>query len=137
MNISGEFVIVDSKLKLHLRKNVTVIYTTPPDAPSAKPDDLFADAAPKVVAVTEPYYNAISLYHRDPKKGLEAAQQSVADWPPSNSNAIWAHNLIGSIWYKKRKINEAIKEYETAINADPGFAMAYYNLGLARRDQGK
>jgi len=137
MNISGEFVIVDSKLKLRLRKNATVIYTTRSDAPSAKPDDLYAEAAPRIFAVTEPYYNAIALSHRDLQGGLEAAQQIVADWPPSTSSAVWAHNLMGTIWHKKRKLDKAIQEYQQAIDIDTTFATPYYNLGLVLRERGQ
>ena len=134
-NISGEFVIVDSKLRLRLRKNATVIYTTPSDAPSAKPDELYTAATSRIFAVTEPYYNAIELSHQDLKGGLEAAQQIIADWPPSSLSAIWAHNLMGTIWHKKRNLDKAIEEYQMAINIDSTFATAYYNLGLALREQ--
>ncbi len=137
MNISGEFIFTESKLKLRLRKNATVIYTTPSTINSTNPDDLFADAAQTVFTVTEPYYVLVALSHRNPEKALDAAQQIIAAESPFSANTAWAHNLIGTIWFKKRKITKAMEEYQNAVTADPKFALAYYNLGVVLRELGK
>src|SRR5262249_10150284 len=42
-----------------------------------------------------------------------------------------AHNVLGTILYKKRCLDEAIAEYQKAIDLKPDLAVAHNNIGLA------
>lgn len=41
------------------------------------------------------------------------------------------HNNLGETYYKKRRFDEAIREFQTALRLNPGFAVAHNNLGTA------
>lgn len=48
----------------------------------------------------------------------------------------FAHNNLGDTYIKQGHINEAIKEFKTAISLKPDLGRAYYNLGNAYVEQG-
>lgn len=45
--------------------------------------------------------------------------------------------IQGTLMYRKGKVDEAIKNYDLAIQLEPNCAEAYYNKGCALENQGK
>lgn len=135
-NISGEITFVDNQIGLRLRKNGVVFYTSPEGVFRERPDELFAYAAPAVFDVTEPYLSAAARSHTHPADAIEMAKRIIADWPQSDHNVAWAHNLIGLILHRRHRLAEAISHYQSAIKLDHRIATAYNNWGLALREQG-
>jgi tetratricopeptide (TPR) repeat protein len=139
-NISGELTLVDQELHLRLRKNTGVIYESVTAHNPDQPDTLFTDAAPAVFAATEPYFNAVAKSAAEPEVALKITREIIADWPPTDPNVVWAHNLLGLIQYHKRRLDDnagALAEFKWAILHAPRFAPAHINLGIMYREQGR
>ena len=54
-----------------------------------------------------------------------------------NPNVAFAHNNLANILLKQRRIDDAIAEFNKALELDPGDAKAHSNLGLALVQQGR
>jgi tetratricopeptide (TPR) repeat protein len=52
-------------------------------------------------------------------------------------NNYLAHNNLGTAFFKKDRINEAISQFQEVIRLKPDFANAHYNLGLALDEKGQ
>lgn len=52
-------------------------------------------------------------------------------------NSERAHNNLGLAYQKKGQLNEAIREYLTALKFNPDYAKAHINLGIAYGQQGR
>ena len=141
-DISGEITLDGSRVRLRLRKNGALFYTSA-EVDEADRDELFVIAAPKVFESTQPYLNAYLASQKDPTQGLEAAKRIIADWRVSDKrdkNVVLAHVLIGSIMYSRGRLTDAIHEYNQAIQVDdksPHVAMAHTKLGDALLDRGE
>ena len=48
-----------------------------------------------------------------------------------------ALNLMGKIYHRQNKIDEAIGQYQKALKLDNSFAEAHFDLGVALFDQGQ
>lgn len=53
---------------------------------------------------------------------------------PKNSRP---YNDIGNVFYVKGLLNDAIKQYQTAIRLKPDFLEAHYNLGMVYAEKGR
>jgi len=47
------------------------------------------------------------------------------------------HNNLGVAYQEQGRLDDAVKEYQAAINLTPDYVDAYYNLGLVYRTQGR
>lgn len=65
---------------------------------------------------------------------------------PRSQHQKWPYYLLrkynissiqGTLMYRKGKVDEAIKNYDLAIQLEPNCAEAYYNKGCALENQGK
>ncbi|MCQ4575509.1 MAG: tetratricopeptide repeat protein [Candidatus Brocadiales bacterium] len=109
-------------------------------------DELYAKG--EYPAATEVYTSAIEietedtdLYHRLGRSFIKTSQHDKAipvyekvvkmlgkNGPTEKLRQ--AHNNLGWLYTQKNRFNEAELAYLRAIKADPGYANAYYNLGL-------
>ncbi len=135
--VSGEITIVDEKLWLRLRKNGRDLYTSIAGIDPKRPDDLFAAAAQKIFEGSDPYLLGTALIDSDPSKSLELARRIISDRPKTDPDIPWAHTLIGRILFAQNRFEEAITEFQTAIDLDPHTAMHHNNLCFALITQHK
>jgi tetratricopeptide (TPR) repeat protein len=159
-NISGEIMRVGQELKLRLRKNGGVVYESAVripqgpdrvDATDLKKDlkealeALFDGAALGVFANTDPYFEAVANSDKNPEAAFDLAKRIIADWPASDQNVVWAHNLLGLLLYQKGKLDGdtgAVAEFKkmrdyAGLWDDARVATAHLNLGLAYNEQGR
>jgi tetratricopeptide (TPR) repeat protein len=68
---------------------------------------------------------------------LDARIQQTLAGLRANPNSAALHNELGSLLVLKQFPNDAQKEFELAVNADPHFYPAWYNLGLIRESRGQ
>jgi tetratricopeptide (TPR) repeat protein len=129
-NITGEFTVADHKLWLRLRQNGKMFYEHSEAGNQPNPDELMKKAAMDVVAVTVPYLKAVLASHTDPTAAIDIARRIIADWPETDDNVVWAHNLIGTIYFRQHRLDEAVEEFSEAIRLNDRFATAHNNLGL-------
>ncbi len=54
--------------------------------------------------------------------------------PSSNSASV--HNEVGDLYLRKGMYDEAMEEYKKAIEADPGYAIAHFNLSIVYDKKG-
>jgi Flp pilus assembly protein TadD len=47
------------------------------------------------------------------------------------------HNNLGVAYQEQGRLDDAIKEYQTAINLKPDYADAHNNLGAAHKKKGR
>jgi len=99
-------------------------------------DYLMLQAAIHIYRHTQPfilasYYNSVNK--RD--SALEIVKEIVRD--KNNANKAWAYNLWGNMLHDQKEYDEAINKYNIALNEDPKFVLAHYNLGIAYCDDGK
>ncbi len=65
------------------------------------------------------------------KQNIEIAKmhQEIKINPKNPQNAE-RYNIIGTIWWQRGSYEKAIAEFKKAIQTDPAFIFAYFNLGL-------
>ena len=97
--VSSSIELVDDRLKLRISLNSNrehakeiVIYK-----PLSQIDELFSSAAHDVFEVIDPYFIAAIYAQKDEIKSIELAKRIILADSPDNSNAAWAHILIGYV----------------------------------------
>jgi hypothetical protein len=130
-NVSGEITIVENKLRLRLRMNGRDLYASAAGGDRGRPDDLFEPAAQKILGETDPYILAASLRESNPSKSLEIARRIISDRPMSDASVPWAHTLVGYFLLVQHNTEEAILEFQMAIELEPRAAVHHGNLGNA------
>jgi tetratricopeptide (TPR) repeat protein len=105
---------------------------------------LIADAAEAIMAHSEPYVLALAWFAEELRapavseerigriKGLLHSRWKdvpAADVP-------WVHNQFGLLSYRTGDLDAALAAYDRALAADPAFAIARYNRGLAHAKKG-
>jgi tetratricopeptide (TPR) repeat protein len=130
-NVSGEITVVDKKLWVRLRMNGRNLYASAAGGDPEHPDDPFAQAAQKIFEDADPYILAASQRESDPSKSLELAKRIISDRPKTDPSVSWAHNLIGGILLDQGQTDDAIHEYQIALELDPYSAVYHNNLGYA------
>ena len=58
-------------------------------------------------------------------------------WPARSGNLHGPHHFRSSRWPQQGKWTEAIPHYEQALQLNPNYAEAHYNLGVALAQQGQ
>jgi tetratricopeptide (TPR) repeat protein len=128
-NISGEFTIEHDELRLRLRMDGKIIHESS-GADVEMPDRLLERAATDVVHVIVPYVSAVNKSRTDPTEAVRMAKRIIANGLESDDNVVWAHNLIGTIFYRQYRLDDAMAEFDEAIRLNSRFAAAYNNRGL-------
>jgi tetratricopeptide (TPR) repeat protein len=64
------------------------------------------------------------------REDFDAALECVGDYPPALTN-------LGNLLFEDGQIDAAIARYEGAILADPDYAVAHLNLGVAYKRAGR
>jgi tetratricopeptide (TPR) repeat protein len=72
----------------------------------------------------------------DPANPLDVAIQKTINDLRDNPNSAPLHNQLGQLLRQKGFPKDAEVEFERAVNADPHFFPAWYNLGLVRQARG-
>jgi len=54
-----------------------------------------------------------------------------------SGDTVKSHYALGFVYFRQGKLDEAIKEYKTAISLDPNHLAAHYSLGVVYFAQGK
>src|SRR5260370_27157963 len=70
---------------------------------------------------------------RDPRNPLDAQIQQTIIALRANPRSAALHNRMGQLLRQKGFPKDAEVEFERAVNADPHFYPAWYNLGLVRQ----
>src|SRR6266487_5634623 len=73
------------------------------------------------------------LYNQDRKQEAVAIYRKVGSFLPGDAEI---HNVLGRIYSGTGYYEDAIKSFETTLAADPNFAEAHMEIGLAYRRQG-
>jgi tetratricopeptide (TPR) repeat protein len=133
-NISGEFTVVQNRLRLRLRLNGQDIFTSPDGVDLERPNELLAPAAENIIELADPYIAAASLFKRDPRKCLEKARRIIVD-NRETDQIPWAHNLVCVILLGQHNADDAIAECKKAIDLAPRLSVPHVSLGNALRDQ--
>jgi tetratricopeptide (TPR) repeat protein len=142
--ITGEFTQSGNKLALQLRLNGRKIFgdvalsADPEAADKLIGSGMAGGGAFEVVQAVEPFIAAAFLQ----ATGNRVAANQVLDdiishLSPGDPNVIWAYNLKGNNYIDQQKPDAAIAAYQKAIELDPKWAPAHYNLGLIYYDQHK
>ncbi len=94
------------------------------------------EAAEYVVEKAEPYIFAAYLLTRgEEKKSLDMIHFCLSNPPPEDDR--WAYNLWGVYFLERGKYNLAIDKFRRAIELDPKFGIAFFNLAVALNSAGK
>jgi tetratricopeptide (TPR) repeat protein len=136
-DVSGEITGEQNNFRLRLRINGQDRFVSEQGVGLDRLDSQFLLAAPKVYEVVDPYIFAASLAQSEPDKSLEIAQLIVATTPKKDVDAIAAHVLIGSIFFKRGQKDEAVAEFWKAIELDPRSADIRVDLGRALQGKGE
>jgi Tfp pilus assembly protein PilF len=135
-NISGEFIIADKKLWLRLRLDGREVYSSRSGMDLENPDELFAQAAPAIFEVTQPYLVATWLYNTDKPKAMEKAKNIIARFPEADENVVWSHILLSLIYHDQEEDDKARDAAESAVRLNPSNSSAHTNLALALHSLG-
>jgi tetratricopeptide (TPR) repeat protein len=136
-SISGEFIVKEGLLWLRVRVDGLECYTSVNGSHLEKPDDLLAEAAPKILDVIQPYFVAASYVYTDPAKAFNGANDIIARLPESDENVAWAYVLKGRLYSDRKDYANATDAYQKALRLDPGLAVALVGLGGAQAEQGR
>ena len=85
---------------------------------------------------TNAYANPFYMRFVNPNVPLDAAILRDVNILRSNPNSAVTHNDLGQLLVQKGFPKDAEIEFERAVNADRRFSPAWYNLGLARAENG-
>jgi len=72
----------------------------------------------------------------DPRNPLDSQIQQTLQALRANPRSATLHNQLGQLLRQKGFPKDAEVEFERAVNADPHFFPAWYNLGLVRQARG-
>jgi TolB-like protein/Tfp pilus assembly protein PilF len=66
-------------------------------------------------------------------KAVPIAERAAVAAVQLDSEDAWAHTALGSVYFSTRRLNDALSEYETALQLNPNFCLAqgYYALALS------
>ena len=134
--VSGEFVVRGKLAWLRLRVDGKEVHSSPNGVDPENPDELFVEAAPAIVEQIRPYLVASALYHTDPKKGAQKADDIIARLPDSDINVQWSYVLKGNFFSLNKDDAKAEEAYRKAISLDGRNSAAHYNYGLLLYDRG-
>jgi tetratricopeptide (TPR) repeat protein len=88
----------------------------------------------KMVTVSVPAQERSRVVSSTPKSyEKETARPAERKVSPSNkpgSDAAEVHNEVGDLYLRKGMYDDAMEEYKKAIEADPGCAIAHFNLSI-------
>jgi tetratricopeptide (TPR) repeat protein len=104
--------------------------------PADTPEGLLEPGALAVMRRVQPYIEAAWLYERDPERAKQLALDLVARLPEADTNAVYAHNLLGNIHDDRDETDAAIQEYRMAIRLNRKYAHPHFNLGNIHRKLG-
>lgn len=128
--ITGEVISLDSGLQLRLRLLGTRQFG---DSVSQEPggvETLLKASAEKAVQLIEPFMYASYLYANgqtdEVNEALDYCQAHCSD-----EDRKWALNLRGVLQADKKNWDAAIEGYQSALEVDPRFAIAYHNWAMA------
>ncbi|MBI5677246.1 MAG: tetratricopeptide repeat protein [Planctomycetes bacterium] len=66
-------------------------------------------------------------YGKETKPTIEKKEPSPRKLSSSSADV---HNEVGDLYLRKGMYDEAMEEYKKAIEADPGYAIAHFNLSI-------
>lgn len=85
---------------------------------------------------TSDYENPFYAKYLSPSNPLDQQIQRSLDSLRKNPDSALVHNDLGQLLVEKRFPKDAEREFERAVNADPHFYPAWYNLALVREANG-
>jgi tetratricopeptide (TPR) repeat protein len=99
-------------------------------------DMLAQDSAEMILREVNPYILAAYLYdHGETDKVIEILYAMVRDPAQDRDHIAAARNLLGNALVDEGRDDEAVTNYQKAIELDPKHAFAYYDWGLLLYDQ--
>jgi len=93
------------------------------------------EAKPKYTSDVEKLLNEARKLIDDDKR--QAAEDKLIEAVQIDLKCATAYTLLGDIYLKRRKNNEAEEAYKAAIKNDPEEAAAHFGLGLILEDAGR
>jgi TolB-like protein/cytochrome c-type biogenesis protein CcmH/NrfG len=108
-------------------------------------DSILAQALlEKAIAIDPHYSQALSLLATnrmfgvhlgwaDIKTAAPTAERAALAAIAADSEDAWAHNALASVYFSTRRLDEALAEFELALQLNPNFSLAqgYYGLALS------
>ncbi len=85
-------------------------------------------SAPSRIASSTP-----KSYGKETKPTIEKKEPSPRKLSSSSADV---HNEVGDLYLRKGMYDEALEEYKKAIEADPGYAIAHFNLSIVYEKTG-
>jgi Tfp pilus assembly protein PilF len=79
---------------------------------------------------TREYYYGKLLNYYSNKNDMEALEKFVTDMIEVDPEKSWNYYVLGFIAQSNKNYDEAVKQYKIAVEKNPKFADAYFNLGL-------
>ena len=127
----------ENKIFLRLRFNSTQIFDTSKDFSAKTMNELFNEGGDALTKRIDPF--ALAYYHyfnSESEKAKDVVNFIIEDVNHDEKDYVRAVNLKGVMHYDNKQYDEAIREYERAIEFDRSFIAPYYNWGaiLVKRD---
>jgi Flp pilus assembly protein TadD len=79
---------------------------------------------------------AILNYKVDPAAFYEISIKVLEPYVTDHPNDAGGHAMLGHTYFKKGSIDQAITQYELALNISPGDYSVRHDLGVALREKG-
>jgi tetratricopeptide (TPR) repeat protein len=128
--ITGEVISSNSSLQLRLRLLGTRQFSDSVRQETEGVEALLKASAEQAVKLIEPFMYASYLYANgqtdEVNKALDYCQAHCSD-----EDKKWALNLRGVLQADKKNWDRAIEGYQSALEVDPRFAIAYHNWAMA------
>lgn len=70
------------------------------------------------------------------KENKPSSEKKASSQNKLSSNSADVHNEVGDLYLRKGMYDEAMEEYKKAIEADPGYAIAHFNLSIVYDKKG-
>ena len=165
--ISGEFISSGAELSVRVRLNGEVVFSDVSAAPDAVEGLIDRAALKLVERTQPYIAAAALFQRDDFSSAVQLADQIIDSLPPEDEGVMQAYMLkrriaerqkdvekaaafyrkypnsaaarleLGTLSYNQHKLEEAINEYQLAIQLNPKFAFPHHNLGNVFYDQGK
>jgi hypothetical protein len=127
-NLSGDFVVSDSKLKLRLRLDGKILYFDPDGVDLGSPDVALDRSVNWVLVSASPYIAVMAYMPTDPEKARSIARNLADESESKGEDVGWSYNVLGVFSYKDHKYDAAEQWFDKALDATKMYAQEQKDL---------